>query len=129
MEFKDMERLSSLMANLEFGLWGGWTPVIEAPLSRDAFRPVFEQHLAQTKEDQVMLGIEFEKRLVGFGQLVRIDHRMRRACIGIGIGEKNIWGQGIGKTALRILLEYAFMVKGLERVYTQVFSFNQPPPG
>ncbi len=125
LEFNDMESLYTWMSNIEFGLWGGWTPVIEAPLSRDAFRPVFEQHLAQTKEDQVMLGIEFEKRLVGFVQLVRIDHRMRRAGIGIGIGEKNIWGQGIGKTALRILLDYAFMVKGLERVYAEVFSFNQ----
>ena len=103
LEFDDMDSLYAWMSNIEFGLWGGWTPVIEAPLSRDAFRPIFEQHLAQAKEDQVMLGIEFEKRLVGLVQLTRIDHRMRRASIGIGIGEMNIWGQGIGKTTLRIL--------------------------
>jgi RimJ/RimL family protein N-acetyltransferase len=125
LEFDDMDNVYNWMSDIEFGLWGGWTPVIEAPLSRDAFRAVFEQHLAQAKEDQVMLGIEFEKRLVGFAQLVKIDHRMRRAGIGIGIGKKNIWGQGIGKTALRILLDYAFTVKGLERVYAEVFSFNQ----
>jgi RimJ/RimL family protein N-acetyltransferase len=123
--FDDMDSLYTWMSDIEFGLWGGWTPVIEAPLSRDAFRPIFDQYFAQTKDDQVMLGIEFEKRLVGFVQLTRIDRRMRRAGIGIGIGEKNIRGQGIGKTALRILLDYAFAVKGLERVYAEVFSFNQ----
>ncbi|HEX6483398.1 MAG TPA: GNAT family protein [Ktedonobacteraceae bacterium] len=125
LEFDDMDSLYAWMSDIEFGLWGGWTPVLEVPLSRDAFRPIFEQHLAQTKEDQVMLGIEFEKRLVGLVQLTRVDHRMRRAGIGIAIGEKNMWGQGIGKTALRILLDYAFTIKGLERVYAEVFSFNQ----
>ncbi len=120
-----MNSLYSWMSDIEFNLWGGWTPVIDAPLSRDTFRPLFEQHFAQAKEDQVMLGIEYEKRLVGFVQLTSIDHRMRRAVIGIGIGEKNLRGQGIGTNALRILLDYAFAVKGLERIYTEVFRFNQ----
>ena len=125
LQFDDMDSVYGWMSDIEFALWGGWTPPIEAPLSRDTFRPLFEQHFVQTKEDQLMLGIEFEKRLVGFVQLVRIDHRMRRALIGIGIGEKNLRGRGIGKTALRILLDYAFSVKGLERIYTEVFSFNE----
>lgn len=125
LQFDDMDSVYGWMSDIEFALWGGWTPPIEAPLSRDTFRPLFEQHFVQTKEDQVMLGIEFENRLVGFVQLTRIDHRMRRAGIGIGIGEKNLRGQGIGKTALRILLDYAFAVKGLERIYTEVFSFNE----
>ena len=125
LQFDDMESIYTWMSDIEFNLWGGWTSVIAIPLSRDAFRPIFEQYFVEAKEEQVMLGIEFENRLVGFVQLTNIDQRMRRAGIGIGIGEKNIRGQGIGKTALRLLLDYAFTVKGLERVSAEVFSFNQ----
>ncbi|MBO0793486.1 MAG: GNAT family N-acetyltransferase [Ktedonobacteraceae bacterium] len=121
----DMESFYSWMSDIEFCLWGGWTPVIETPLSRDAFRPVFEQQFVQMKGDQVMFGIELGQRLVGFVQLARIDQRMRRAALGIGIGEKSLRGQGIGKTAVCLLLDYAFTVKGLERIYAEVFSFNQ----
>ena len=125
LELDDMESVYTWMSDIEFNLLGGWTPVIAVPLSRDTFRPIFEQQFVQFKADQVMLGIKFEDRLVGFVQLTRIDQRMRRADIGIGIGEKNIRGQGIGKTALRLLLDYAFTVQGLERVSAEVFSYNQ----
>ena len=125
LELEDMESVYTWMSDIEFNIWGGWTPVIAVPLSRDAFRSVFEQQFVRFKAEQIMLGIEFESRLVGFVQLTRIDQRMRRADIGIGIGEKNIRGQGIGKTALRLLLDYAFTVQGLERVSADVFSFNQ----
>lgn len=125
LEPDDMESIYTWFADIETGIWGGWTPAIEKPLSRHAFRPLFEQHLVQTKDDQVMLGIEFEKQLVGFIQLVMIDLQMRHAALGIGIGEKHLRGQGIGRTALRLLLDYAFNVKGLERFYAEVFSFNQ----
>lgn len=125
--FSDSEHMYVWMSDIEHNLLGGWTPPISVPLSRDAFQPLFEQQFVnvQRREDQVMLGIEFEQRLVGFVQLTGIDHHMRRAAIGIGIGEKGLWGQGIGTTALRILLDYAFTVKQLERVYAEVFSFNQ----
>jgi len=121
----DMESMYTWMLDIEFNLWGGWMPVIAGPLSRHAFQPLFEQLFVQMKEDQVMLGIEFEGKLVGFVELAKIEPRMRRAVIGIGISEKNLRGQGIGKTALRLLLDYAFTVKGLERVSAEVFSFNQ----
>lgn len=125
LEPDDMDRVYAWFADIETGLWGGWASAIARPLSRHAFRTHFEQHLVQTRDDQVMLGIEFEKQLVGFIQLAMIDLHMRRAALGILIGEKHLRGQGIGRTALRLFLDYAFTVKGLERVYAEVFSFNQ----
>jgi RimJ/RimL family protein N-acetyltransferase len=128
LELDDLESVYAWMSNIEFNVWGGWTPVIAVPLSRDAFRPIFEHQFVRLnaeKADQAMLGIEFENRLVGFVQLAKIDRQMRRADIGIGIGEKNIRGQGIGTAALCLLLDYAFTVQGLERVSAEVFTFNQ----
>jgi hypothetical protein len=42
LEFSDMESVYTWMADIELCLWGGWTPVLEMPLSRDAFRPLFK---------------------------------------------------------------------------------------
>jgi RimJ/RimL family protein N-acetyltransferase len=72
-----------------------------------------------------MLGIEFEGQLVGYVQLALIDDHERRAAVGIVVGEKRIWRRGISRTALRILLDYAFTVRNLERVYAEVYGFNQ----
>ena len=36
-----------------------------------------------------------------------------------------MWGRGIAITALRILLDYAFTVRNLERIYAEVYGFNQ----
>src|SRR5579883_1000377 len=102
LEYSDADSVYRWMADLELIFWGGITPVLGMPLSRDAFQPFFEQHFAQAEADQLMFGIEFEQRLVGFIQLANIDQRMRRAEVGIAIGEKNIQGKGLGTTAMRL---------------------------
>jgi len=92
-------------------IWSGWTPQI----SRAAFRHKYEQRITEPEKDLVMLGIEFEGQLVGYVQLALIDNHERRAAVGILVG----------KTALRILLDYAFTVRNLERIYAEVYGFNQ----
>ena len=36
-----------------------------------------------------------------------------------------MWGKGIGKAALSLILEYAFSELNLHRVFLNVFSFNK----
>ena len=57
-------------------------------------------------------GIEYEGKLAGYIQLALIDPVERRAMVGIGGG------------ALRLLCDYAFTVRNLDRVYAEVFTFN-----
>jgi RimJ/RimL family protein N-acetyltransferase len=71
-----------------------------------------------------MFGIEADKQLVGYVQLAMIDTRNRHAAVAILIGAKDVWGRGIGHNALRILLDYAFTVRALERIYAEVYTFN-----
>jgi RimJ/RimL family protein N-acetyltransferase len=72
-----------------------------------------------------MFGIVVEGRLVGYVQLAEIDQVQQRAKIGLLIGEKELWGRGIGSTALRLMLDYAFTGEGLERVSAEVYAFNE----
>ena len=121
LEFDDIDTLYGWETDVELAIWSGWIP----QLSRAAFRHKYEQRITEPEKDLVMLGIEYEGQLVGYVQLALIDDDERRAAVGILVGEKNMWGRGIGKTALRILLDYAFTVRNLERVYAEVYGFNQ----
>ncbi len=121
LEFDNIDTLYSWETDIELAIWSGWT----SPLSHAAFRHKYELRITEPEKDLVMLGIEFEGQLVGYVQLAMIDDDERRAAVGILVGEKRMWGRGMGKTALRILLDYAFTVRNLERIYAEVYGFNQ----
>ncbi|MGA2821399.1 MAG: GNAT family protein [Anaerolineales bacterium] len=53
-----------------------------------------------------------------------IDWRNRSAEVGIVIGEKRYWNQGLGTEVMRLLLEHAFDTLNLRRVYLRVFEDN-----
>jgi RimJ/RimL family protein N-acetyltransferase len=119
-DLDDIDILYAWSTDWELEMLAGWGPV----LSRTAFREKYEARIAQPPNDLLTLGIEVAQRLVGYVQLALIDDSERRAAVGIVVGDKTVWGQGIGSTALRILLDYAFTVRNLERVYAEVYAFN-----
>ncbi|AFS77521.1 acetyltransferase, GNAT family [Gottschalkia acidurici 9a] len=71
--------------------------------------------------------IEYKKteQSVGIVSLINIDYKNRSAECIIDIGEKDMWGKGIGTSAISLILEFAFNELNLHRIYLQVFSFNE----
>ncbi|KFM99111.1 N-acetyltransferase [Bacillus clarus] len=61
---------------------------------------------------------------IGITSLIHIDPHNRNAECMIDIGKKDYWGQGYGKEALTLLLNYAFLELNLHRISLRVFSFN-----
>ncbi|MDQ6662348.1 MAG: GNAT family N-acetyltransferase [Chloroflexota bacterium] len=120
LEFDDIDTLYEWDSDTELSIYAGWVPA----RPRAAYRQRYEKRITEPEDDLYMFGIEVDTRLVGHVQLAEIDQTNRRAAVGILIGEKDIWGHGIGGTALRILLDYAFTVRALERIYAEVYSFN-----
>lgn len=106
--------------NIELAMLAGWTPL----LARTAFKQKFEQRINEPKDEMKYFAIDHEGQFVGVLQLAEIDHYEKRAGISIFIGPKELWGRGIGSAALRLLLDYAFTVQSLDRVYSEVYSFN-----
>ena len=45
--------------------------------------------------------------------------------MGITIGDKDFWGRGYGRAAVRLLLRYAFMLRNLRRVWREVHAENE----
>ncbi len=121
LETNDIDTLYTWEHDIELSIRAGWTPV----LSHSAFRQRYEQRITEPERNRRTFAIVYEGRFVGFIELVLIEEYERRALISILIGAKELWGRGIGSTAMRILLDYAFTVRGLERVYTEVYGFNE----
>lgn len=94
------------------------------PMSQASEEQWFERVLKD--ETQHIFVIEAaDGTAIGNLGLFSIDWKNRSAGLGIGIGEKECWGQGYGSDALRTLLRLAFGEMNLNRVYLHVYDFNK----
>ena len=63
--------------------------------------------------------------LIGVISLAKIDWVSKNAELGVFIGNKELWGQGLGSEAIILLLDYAFNILSLAKVYLRVLEFNK----
>ena len=66
-----------------------------------------------------------DNRKIGLIDLSGFNWVVGNAWVGIGIGERELWGNGYGTDAMRIVLRYGFTQLNLKRVSLTVFDFNQ----
>ena len=64
-------------------------------------------------------------RHIGMADYRDVDLVARSAVVGITIGEKDLWGQGYGSEALRLLVGYLFEHLNLHRVQLDTWSANE----
>jgi RimJ/RimL family protein N-acetyltransferase len=96
-----------------------WTPrpVAEAQKWFDA-----GERWATTDRD-VPFAVEADGALAGSASLWGIDTLSRSGHLGISLGP-HARGRGWGSDACRVLLEYAFLLRGLHRVQLEVLATN-----
>lgn len=76
-------------------------------------------------EDELSWIIEFRQRCIGTARLNYQDKTNHRASYSIGIYGPSPWGNGLGTEATRLVLQHAFEVLKLHRVYLRVLTFNE----
>jgi [ribosomal protein S5]-alanine N-acetyltransferase len=77
--------------------------------------------------DQVILAIA-ERRAgehIGNVKLAPINWIHRKTTLGILIGEKEVWGHGVGEEAARLGVEYGFSRLNVRRIELGVFACHQ----
>jgi len=76
---------------------------------------------------QVMLAIVDKQsgEHIGNVKLGPIDWVHRRATFGILIGEKSLWGKGIGLEATRLAVQYGFYRLNLRRIHLGVVADHE----
>ncbi|MGG1876416.1 GNAT family N-acetyltransferase [Paenibacillus cisolokensis] len=73
-------------------------------------------------EDFIRMGIEIAGTLIGYVDVACI--RDNCAEIGIAIGDRSHWGQGIGYAATRNMMEYGAETLGITVFYAEIDETN-----
>ncbi|MBM7660990.1 RimJ/RimL family protein N-acetyltransferase [Bacillus mesophilus] len=73
-------------------------------------------------DDFIRMGIEFEKRLIGYVDLACI--KGKTAELGIAIGESDLWGNGIGVKSCLCMMEFAVKNLGITVFYAETHETN-----
>lgn len=121
LELEDTETVYAWHRDWQLDVYSSWG----TRRSRALFQKRMEERILEPIEDMVVFGVEWAGKLVGRVELALIDREQRRAAIGLLIGDRSVWGKGIGTAAIQMMLDYAFTVENLERVYAEVYDFNE----
>lgn len=113
------------------GTYAAWLNDLEV----SAYTQIAKQSLSLEKERDILASISKDHnygivdastdRLIGSCGLMDIDAVNRSAEIGIVIGDKAHWGQGFGREALSLLLDYSFRYLNLFNIMLRVYSYNE----
>ena len=76
--------------------------------------------------DEIRLGICLKENdsLIGLASMVNIDLINRNGAFSIMIGEKKYWSGGYGTEAIKLLLDYCFKERGMERIWGTILESN-----
>jgi len=97
-------------------------------LSIDKHKEWLEKDVVdEQKSDEIFYLIRtlHDERKIGLIGLDGIRWVHGDACVGIGLGERDYWGEGYGTDAMFVLQRYAFDVLNLHRLSLTVFDYNQ----
>lgn len=98
-----------------------WTPV---PFERVEAR--FEERMETGGDpDDAEFAIEADGKYIGHCVLFDFDHLARTAMLGIGIGDPEYQGRGYGREVIRLVLDYAFRIRNLQKVWLTVNAGNK----
>lgn len=93
--------------------------------SLSTFKRRFEQMVYQPGPDSRDFEIKAEDgTVIGVAYVVNISPHNRHCTIGITIGDRNYWGKGYGRAAIRKLLRYCFEELEMHRVGAEIFAYN-----
>ncbi len=95
------------------------------PQSLAHLQAEFDQAAAKGGRDTTRFVIEVDGKCVGICALFNPNTTARTCELGIGIGEKDYWGRGYGRDAIRLLLTYAFKYLNYRKVWLQVHAVNE----
>jgi RimJ/RimL family protein N-acetyltransferase len=72
----------------------------------------------------VVFAIEHEGRAIGMANYRDLQPKGKSAEVGIGIGEPALWGKGLGREALALLVAHLVDDLGVHRVALSVLAYN-----
>jgi len=124
MRRSDLERLHHFNNTLAVELAGGGDPPWPQALER--VYAEYDSDCAVGGRDGMRFAVErnADQELLGQCALFDLDPVARTAQLGITLGEPSCWGQGFGREAVRLLVDYGFRYQNLRRIWLKVHADN-----
>jgi RimJ/RimL family protein N-acetyltransferase len=119
----DLPRLCEFNNDIEVELAGGGDPPIPQVLER--LQAEFDQDVSKGGRDGGRFAIEADGKFIGQIVLFNFNETDRTCGLGIAIGDKAYWGKGYGREAIRLILDYAFRLRNMRKVYLTVNGTNE----
>ena len=119
----DLERIWQFNNDLEVELASGGDPPIPQSLAR--LQAEFDAEASKGGRDGARFAIDAGDKLIGHCALFKFDDTARTCELGITIGDKSYWGRGYGRDAISVLLDYAFRLRNIRRVFLSVNGSNE----
>ncbi len=123
MKREDLVRQCAFNNDLEIELAGGGDPPEPQTLAR--LEAQFDESLRHGERDGMNFAIEADGQYIGSCGFFNLDQVAHTCELGIGIGDKQYWGQGYGRDAIRVLLDYAFRLRNFHKVCLRVNGNNE----
>ena len=125
---EDLVLLCQFNNDVEVELGSGGDPPY--PQSLERLQADFDSNLGDGRRNGMSWVVEAdvddgaEGKVIGHCALFNVDDVAHTAELGIVIGDKAYWGRGYGSDAVNVLLDYAFRLRNLRKVYLNVNGNN-----
>lgn len=120
---EDLQRQWAFNNDLEMEVLGGGDP--PEPQALERLEAEFDASTQKGGRDGTSFAIEADDKYIGGCALFHFDQIAHTCEMGIGIGDRAYWGYGYGRDAIRVLLDYAFRLRNLHKVWLTVNSDNE----
>jgi RimJ/RimL family protein N-acetyltransferase len=120
---EDLTRQWIFNNDVEVELAGGGDPPM--PQSLERLQAEFDGEAAKGGRDGASFAIEVDGLYIGGCALFHFDNTAQTCELGIGIGDKSYWGKGYGREAVQLLLDYAFRLRNMHKVWLTTHGANE----
>jgi len=99
----------------------------EVPYEKESFGTFKRRFEAMLQPSITNVDLEIhavDGPLIGVVHIASISQQHEHALVGLTIGDRDYWGKGFGRAALRLVLQYCFEELGLHRVGAETFEYN-----
>jgi RimJ/RimL family protein N-acetyltransferase len=118
---EDYPRLTVFKNDVEFELLGGGDP--PRPRTLATVTEFFDELIKD--KSSVNFAIEVDGVFIGDCGLFHFDQRAGTAELGIGIGDRDYQGNGYGREAVTLLVDYGFRLLNLRKIWLETLAHNE----
>jgi|GEM_PF-423952 len=124
----NVEKMNLWENDTELSYYDDNQPPSRAPDTLEDTRERIE-HILQDQPEPAIIHYAIHKKdgdvSIGFGMIAFIDRYNRQCKLGIEIGEKQEWGKGYAREALRAVIDYCFETLEMNRIGAEIYAINE----